>query len=96
MGIIQDIVLQSSALVLYLDGFQRQYGLVGLVTLTGYGNSIPAAADLRLRRDDPPADQLLPTVPTSISDNKPILNNGATASFRGGPQTNEIRVEQGV
>ena len=43
VGIVQDIVLQSSALVLYLDGFQRQYGLVGFVTLTGYGNSIPAA-----------------------------------------------------
>jgi hypothetical protein len=95
VGIVQDIVLQSSALVLYLDGFQRQYGLVGFVTLTGYGNSIPAAQifafdAMTLRQIN------FSPLPPSISDNKPILNNGATASFRGGPQTNEIRVEQGV
>src|SRR5262249_48579517 len=43
VGIIQDIVVQSSGLALYLDGLQRQWGLLGFVTLTGVGNSIPPA-----------------------------------------------------
>jgi hypothetical protein len=95
VGIVQDIVLQSSALVLYLDGFQRQYGLVGFVTLTGFGNSIPAAQifafdAMTLRQIN------FAGIDPGVSDNKPILNNGATASFRGGPQTNEIHIEQGV
>jgi hypothetical protein len=95
VGIVQDIVLQSSGLVLYLDGFPRQYGLVGFVTVTGYGNSIPAAQifafdAMTLRQIN------FAALTASVSDNKPILNNGATATFSGGPPTNEIKVEQGV
>ena len=95
VGIVQDIVLQSSGLVLYLDGFPRQYGLVGFVTVTGYGNSIPAAQifafdAMTLRQIN------FAGVSASVSDNKPILNNGATATFSGGPPTTGIKVERGV
>ena len=94
VGVIQDIVLQSSGLALYLDGFQRQYGLLGFVSISGYGNSVPAAQifafdAMTLRQINFAANE-----PT-IQDNKAVLNNGATASFRGGPRTSEIRIEQG-
>jgi hypothetical protein len=95
VGIIQDITVQSSGLALYVTGAQLQYGLLGFVTVTGYGNSIPAAQiyafdAMTLRQINFSA--FLP----GISDNRPVLNNGATANFRGGPLTNEIHVEQGI
>jgi hypothetical protein len=95
VGIVQDIVLQSSSQVLYLTGFPLQYGLVGFVTVTGYGNSIPAA---QIFAFDAMTLRQINFAPfgVSVSDNKPILNNGATATFSGGPPTEEIKVEQGV
>lgn len=95
VGIVQDIVLQSSSQVLYLTGFPLQYGLAGFVTVTGYGNSIPAA---QIFAFDAMTLRQINFAPNgvAISDNKPILNNGATASFHGGPPTEEIKIEQGV
>jgi len=95
VGIVQDIVLQSSSQVLYLTGFPLQYGLVGFVTVTGYGNSIPAA---QIFAFDAMTLRQINFAPlgVSISDNKPILNNGAVATFHGGPPTEEIKIEQGV
>ncbi len=95
VGIVQDIVLQSSSQVLYLTGLPLQYGLVGFVTVTGYGNSIPAAQifafdAMTLRQIN------FSPVGAVVNDNKPILNNGAVATFSGGPPTEEIKVEQGV
>ncbi len=95
VGIVQDIVLQSSSQVLYLTGFPLQYGLVGFVTVTGYGNSIPAA---QIFAFDAMTLRQINFAPfgVNISDNKPILNNGAVATFHGGPPTEEINIEQGV
>ncbi len=95
VGIVQDIVLQSSSQVLYLTGLPLQYGLVGFVTVTGYGNSIPAAQifafdAMTLRQIN------FSPVGAAVNDNKPILNNGAVATFSGGPPTEEIKVEQGI
>ena len=95
VGIIQDIVVQSSGLALYITGVPVQYGLLGFVTVTGYGNSIPAAQiyafdAMTLRQIN------FALLEPGITDNKAVLNNGATANFRGGPQTNEIQVEKGI
>ena len=95
VGIIQDIVVQSSGLALYVTGAQLQYGLLGFVTLSGFGNSTPAAQiyafdAMTLRQIN------FAFAAAGISANNPVLNNGATANFRGGPQTNEIRIGVGI
>ena len=95
VGIIQDIVVQSSGLALYVTGGQVQYGLLGFVTLTGYGNSIPPAQiyafdAMTLRQIN------FALLDPGVTANRPVLNNGATASFRGGPLSNEIKIEQGI
>jgi len=95
VGIIQDIVVQSSGLALYLNGALLQYGLLGFVTVTGYGNSIPAAQiyafdAMTLRQIN------FAIIQPGVTDNRPVLNNGATATFRGGPLSSEIKVEQGI
>jgi hypothetical protein len=92
VGVIQDIVIQSNGLALYYTGAQLQYGLLGFVTVSGYGNAIPAAQifafdAMTLRQIN------FAQAGVSITDNKPILNNGATATFRGGPQ--QIAIERG-
>jgi hypothetical protein len=95
VGIIQDIVVQSSGLALYVTGAGVQYGLLGFVTVTGYGNSIPPAQiyafdAMTLRQIN------FALLEPGITANQAVLNNGATAAFRGGPQTNEIQVEKGI
>ena len=85
VGIIQDIVLQSSALVLYLDGFQRQYGLVGFVTLTGFGNSIPAAQIFAFDAMTLRQINFAGIDPASATTG-PSSTTGRRRSFRGGPQ----------
>ncbi len=95
VGIVQDVVLQSSGLALYLDGFQRQYGLLGFVTVTGYGNSIPPAQifafdAMTLRQINFAAN------PPGLTAVQAVLNSGAQASFRGGPLPDEIKIEQGT
>ena len=94
VGVVQDLVVQSSGLALYVFGFQVQYGLLGFVTVSGYGNSTPAAQIFAFDAMTLRQINFAPNVP-AVSDNKPVLNNGATATFRGGPQTEEIRIEQG-
>ena len=93
VGVIQDIVIQSNGLALYYNGAELQYGLLGFVTVSGYGNAIPAAQifafDAMTLRQINFAQQGV-----SITDNRPILNNGATATFRGGPQ--QIAIERGI
>jgi len=93
VGVIQDIVIQSNGLALYFTGEQFQYGLLGFVTVSGYGNSIPAAQifafdAMTLRQIN------FALGGVAVTDIKPILNNGATATFRGGPQ--EIKIERGI
>ncbi|HET9156337.1 MAG TPA: hypothetical protein VFN91_06695, partial [Myxococcaceae bacterium] len=95
VGIIQDVVVQASGVALYVDGFPRQWGLLGFVSVTGVGNSIPAAQvyafdAMTLRQIN------FALFTPGISDNKPVLNNGATASFRGGPPTGEIKIAAGI
>jgi len=96
VGIVQDIAVQSSGLALYVFGFQVQYGLLGFVTVTGFGSSIPPAQvyafdAMTLRQ----INFALDPVP-SVQKVQPLLNNGAPASFRGGPQSNEIKIESGI
>jgi len=93
VGVIQDIVVQANGLALYYTGAQFQYGLLGFVTVSGYGNAIPAAQifafdAMTLRQIN------FAQGGVGITDNKPILNNGATATFRGGPQ--QITIERGI
>jgi hypothetical protein len=95
LGIIQDIVVQSSGLALYFTGAQLQYGLLGFVSVTGSGASIPPAQiyafdAMTLRQIN------FSAIAPGITANYPVLNNGATASFRGGPQTNEIDIGRGI
>jgi len=95
VGIIQDVVVQASGVALYVDGFPRQWGLLGFVSVTGVGNSIPAAQVYAF--DAMTLRQINFAVFTpGISDNKPVLNNGATARFRGGPPTDEIKISAGI
>jgi hypothetical protein len=93
VGVVQDIVIQSNGLALYFDGTELQYGLLGFVTVSGFGNSIPAA---QIFAFDAMTLRQINFAPTGVAivDYKPILNNGATATFRGGPQ--QIAIEGGI
>jgi len=95
VGVVQDLVVQSSGLALYVTGFEVQYGLLGFVTVSGYGNSIPAA---QIFAFDAMTLRQINFAPNgaSITAVQAVLNTGAPAVFRGGPQTNEIRIEQGI
>ena len=95
VGIVQDVTLQSSGLALYLDGFQRQYGMLGFVSVTGYGNSIPAAQifafdAMTLRQINFAAN------PPGLTAVEAVLNTGVQANFRGGPKADEIKIAQGI
>jgi len=95
VGIIQDLTVQSSGLALYYDGFQRQYGLLGFVTVSGYGNSIPAA---QIFAFDAMTLRQINFAPfgAGVTAVQAVLNTGAPAAFRGGPRYDEIKIEQGV
>ncbi len=93
VGIIQDVALQSSGLALYYSGAQLQYGLLGFVTITGYGGSIPLAQIFAFDAMTLRQINFSPNVFT-LQKETAILNNGGLATFRGGP-TN-IRVDPGI
>lgn len=93
VGIVEDVVVQSSGLALYFDGFLRQYGLLGFVTISGYGNSIPPAQIFAF--DALTLRQINFAVPQpSLTKQQAVLNTGAQATFRGGPT--QIKVEPGI
>ncbi|MGZ3444925.1 MAG: hypothetical protein ACXWLG_04970, partial [Myxococcaceae bacterium] len=89
VGIVQDVVVEAAGRALYFDGFPRQYGLLGHVTITGFGNSIPAAQIFAF--DGMTLRQLnySPNVPTIVSQQS-LFGNGSQASFQGGPQNVQI------
>ena len=93
VGVIQDVAIQANGLALYLTGAELQYGLLGFVTVSGFGNSIPAA---QIFAFDAMTLRQINFSPggVAITDDRPVLNNGATAAFRGGPQ--QINIEQGI
>ena len=95
VGIVQDVVLQSSGLALYFDGAQRQYGLLGFVSVTGSGDSNPPAQIYAFDAMTLRQINFSPIAP-GITANQPVLSNGAFANFRGGPQTNEIGIGVGI
>ncbi|HTS79415.1 MAG TPA: hypothetical protein VMH40_02345 [Myxococcaceae bacterium] len=93
VGIIQDVAIQANGIALYVSGAELQYGLLGFVTLSGVGNSIPAAQIYAFDAMTLRQINFAPNNPV-IQSMTPVLNNGATATFRGGP-TN-IQVAQGI
>lgn len=93
VGIIQDITIQANGLALYLTGVQFQYGLLGFVSVTGIGNSIPAAQIFAFDAMTLRQINFAPNTVT-VDQYKAVLNNGATATFRGGPQN--IQIAQGI
>jgi hypothetical protein len=93
VGIIQDITIQANGLALYFTGIQFQYGLLGFVSVTGVGNSIPVAQIFAFDAMTLRQINFAPNTVT-VDQFKPILNNGATATFRGGPQN--IQIAQGI
>jgi len=91
VGIVQDVVVQAAGKARYLDGFQRQYGLLGHVTITGFGNSIPLAQvfafdGMTLRQINYAPDKV------TIQQTQTLFGNGSPANFQGGPQ----RIDVGV
>ncbi len=93
VGIIQDIAVQSSGLALYFTGDQLQYGLLGFVTITGYGNSNVVAQIFAFDAMTLRQINFANNVPT-ITLQQATLNSGVPASFRGGP-TN-IKIDPGI
>ena len=93
VGIIQDIAVQSSGLALYYTGFQLYYGLLGFVTITGYGASIPASQVFAFDAMTLRQINFSPNLPT-VTLQQAVLNNGGQATFRGGPT--DIRIDPGI
>jgi hypothetical protein len=93
VGIIQDITLQSSGLALYYTGVQLQYGLLGFVSISGYGGSIPAAQVFAFDAMTLRQINFSPNLP-AVTLQQAVLNNGGQATFRGGPT--DIRIDPGI
>jgi hypothetical protein len=93
VGIIQDITVQSSGLALYYTGLQLQYGLLGFVSISGYGGSIPPAQIFAFDAMTLRQINFSPNLPT-LTLQQAILNNGGQATFRGGPT--DIRIDPGI
>ncbi len=90
VGIFQDVVVQSSGLAQNPDptvGGLLQYGLLGFVTITGYGNAVPAAQVFAFDAMTLRQINFAPNVPV-VQKIQAILNNGGLAAFRGGPLGN--------
>jgi hypothetical protein len=93
VGIIQDITVQSSGQALYYTGAQLQYGLLGFVTITGYGGSIPPAQIFAFDAMTLRQINFSPNIP-ALTAQQAILNSGGQATFRGGPV--DIRIDPGI
>jgi hypothetical protein len=92
-GVIQDITLQASGQVVDFLGFQRQFGLLGVATISGTaGSNILAQIfvfdGMTLRQINFTGD------PPSITGPKGVLSSGVQAIFDGGPA--DIQVGQGI
>jgi len=93
-GIIQDIALQSSGIIIDpVFGFPAQFGLLGVATLSGTaGSTIPAHLfvfdGMTLRQIN------ITGAPPAIQRQRSVLGDGAQAIFDGGPV--DIRIGQGV
>ena len=93
-GIIRDITLQASGIVTDpLLGLPRQFGLLGVATISGTaGSTIPAQIfvfdAMTLRQIN-----FTGNIPT-VANQKSILGDGAQAIFDGGPV--DIRIGQGI
>lgn len=93
-GIIRDITLQSSGIVNDpLLGLPRQFGLLGVATISGIaGSTIPAQIfvfdGMTLRQIN-----FTGNIPAVINQ-KSIIGDGAQAIFDGGPV--DIRIGQGI
>ena len=93
-GIIRDITLQASGIVTDpLLGLPRQFGLLGVATISGTaGSTVPAQIfvfdAMTLRQIN-----FTGNIPT-VANQKSILGDGAQAIFDGGPV--DIRIGQGI
>lgn len=93
VGIVQDVVVQAAGRALYLDGVQLQYGLLGHVTITGFGNSVPTAQIFAF--DGMTLRQLnYSPNPSTIQSQQALLGNGSVANLIGGPQ--RIAIGDGI
>lgn len=91
VGIVQDVVVQAAGRALYLDGTELQYGLLGHVSITGFGNSIPTAQifafdAMTLRQLNYAAN------PSTIQQTQTLFANGSQANLQGGPQNIQVGV----
>src|SRR5262249_29410947 len=93
-GIIQDITLQSSGIIIDpVFGFPAQFGLLGVATISGTaGSTVPARLfvfdGMTLRQIN------ITGLPPAVSSQRSVLGDGAQAIFDGGPV--DIRIGQGV
>ena len=93
VGIIQDIAIQSNGVALYLSGSLIQYGLLGFVTISGYGGYTPPAQIFAFDGMTLRQINFAPNA-SGVTLQQAVLNNGGQAIFDGGPR--EIAVDPGI